>query len=95
MTRQLDLILKEGGATYDWQVDFEVQPRYLDARCKFWLSTVLEDLGERVPFHFLKKFQSILSLEEHLSFGMRNWYSIGTVESPLGPICTKNFSLHS
>ena len=45
MTRQLDLILKEGGATYDWQVDFEVQPRYLDSRSKSWLNSVLEDLG--------------------------------------------------
>ena len=69
MTRQLDLILKEGGATYDWQVDFEVQSRYLDARCKFWLSTVLEDLGgkgsfplfEKVPVDFIKKI--ILRLE--------------------------------
>jgi hypothetical protein len=55
MTRQLDLILKEGGATYDWQVDFEVQPRYLDARCKFWLSTVLEDLGGKGSFPLFEK----------------------------------------
>ena len=55
MTRQLDLILREGGATYDWQIDFEVQPRYLDARCKSWLSTVLEDLGGKGSFPLFEK----------------------------------------
>jgi hypothetical protein len=75
MTRQLDLILKEGGATYDWQVDFEVQPRYLDARCKFWLSTVLEDLGgkgsfplfEKVPVDF-KFGRTLILWDEELVF---------------------------
>ena len=75
MTRQLDLILKEGGATYDWQVDFEVQPRYLDARCKSWLSTVLEDLGgkgsfplfEKVPVDF-KFGRTLIIWDEELVF---------------------------
>ena len=55
MTRQLDLILQEGGATYDWQVDFEVQPRYLDAHSKSWLSTGLEDLGGKGTFPLFEK----------------------------------------
>ena len=75
MTRQLDLILKEGGATYDWQVDFEVQLRYLDARCKSWLSTVLEDLGgkgsfplfEKVPVDF-KFGRTLILWDEELVF---------------------------
>ena len=75
MTRQLDLILKEGGATYDWQIDFEVQPRYLDARCKSWLSTVLEDLGgkgsfplfEKVPVDF-KFGRTLILWDEELVF---------------------------
>ena len=75
MTRQLDLILKEGGATYDWQVYFEVQPRYLDARCKSWLSTVLEDLGgkgsfplfEKVPVDF-KFGRTLILWDEELVF---------------------------
>jgi len=75
MTRQLDLILKEGGATYDWQIDFEVQSRYLDARCKFWLSTVLEDLGgkgsfplfEKVPVDF-KFGRTLILWDEELVF---------------------------
>jgi hypothetical protein len=75
MTRQLDLILKEGGATYEWQVDFEVQPRYLDARCKSWLSTILEDLGgkgsfplfEKVPVDF-KFGRTLILWDEELVF---------------------------
>jgi hypothetical protein len=75
MTRQLDLILQEGGAIYDWQVDFEVQPRYLDARSKSWLSTVLEDLGgkgtfplfEKVPVDF-KFGRTLILWDEELVF---------------------------
>ena len=75
MTRQLDLILREGGATYDWQVDFEVQPRYLDARCKSWLATALEDLGgkgsfplfEKVPVDF-KFGRTLILWDEELVF---------------------------
>jgi hypothetical protein len=75
MTRQLDLILQEGGVTYDWQVDFEVQPRYLDARSKSWLSTGLEDLGgkgtfplfEKVPVDF-KFGRTLILWDEELVF---------------------------
>jgi hypothetical protein len=75
MTRQLDLILQEGGATYGWQVDFEVQPRYLDARSKSWLSTGLEDLGgkgtfplfEKVPIDF-KFGRTLILWDEELVF---------------------------
>ena len=75
MTRQLDLILQEGGATYDWQVDFEVQPRYLDARSKSWLSTGLEDLSgkgtfplfEKVPVDF-KFGRTLILWDEELVF---------------------------
>jgi len=87
MTRQLDLILKEGGATYDWQVDFEVQTRYLDARNKSWLTMALEDLGatgpyplfEKVPVDF--KFGRILILwDEEENF---NRYRGITLRSPM------------
>jgi hypothetical protein len=75
MTRQLDLILREGGASYDWQVDFEVQPHYLDASCKSWLSTILEDLGgkgsfplfEKVPIDF-KFGRTLILWDEELVF---------------------------
>ena len=57
MTRQLDLILKEGGATYDWKVDFEVQPQYLDARGKGWLAGVVDELGGKGSFPLFEKIQ--------------------------------------
>ena len=57
MTRQLDLILKEGGASYDWKTEFEVQPQYLDARVKGWLSHGLEELGGKGSFPLFEKIQ--------------------------------------
>lgn len=57
MTRQLDLILNEGGASYDWKTDFEVQPQYLDARGKGWLAHGLEELGGKGPFPLFEKIQ--------------------------------------
>ena len=57
MTRQLDLILKEGGASYDWKTDFEVQPQYLDARGKGWLAHGLEELGGKGSFPLFEKIQ--------------------------------------
>jgi hypothetical protein len=57
MTRQLDLILKEGGASYDWKADFEVQPHYLDARGKGWLTHGLEELGGKGSFPLFEKIQ--------------------------------------
>ena len=57
MTRQLDLILKEGGASYDWKTDFEVQPQYLDARGNGWLAHGLEDLGGKGSFPLFEKIQ--------------------------------------
>ena len=57
MTRQLDLILKEGGASYDWKTEFEVQPQYLDARGKGWLAHGLEELGGKGSFPLFEKIQ--------------------------------------
>ena len=57
MTRQLDLILNEGGASYDWKTEFEVQPQYLDARGKGWLAHGLEELGGKGSFPLFEKIQ--------------------------------------
>jgi len=75
MTRQLDLILKEGGASYDWKVDFEVQPQYLDSRSKGWLAGVMDELGgkgsfplfDKVPVNF-KIGRTIILWDEELAF---------------------------
>ncbi len=87
MTRQLDLILKKGGATYDWQVDFEVQPRYLDSRSKSWLNSVLEDLGgtgsfplfEKVPVDF-KLGRTLILWDDEVNF---NRYRGISLRSPM------------
>ena len=75
MTRQLDLILKEGGASYDWKVDFEVQPQYLDSRSKGWLEGVMDELGgkgsfplfDKVPVNF-KIGRTIILWDDELAF---------------------------
>ena len=75
MTRQLDLILKEGGASYDWKVDFEVQPQYLDSRSKGWLEAVMDELGgkgsfplfDKVPVNF-KIGRTIILWDDELAF---------------------------
>ena len=75
MTRQLDLILKEGGASYDWKVDFEVQPQYLDSRSKVWLEGVMDELGgkgsfplfDKVPVNF-KIGRTIILWDDELAF---------------------------
>ena len=57
MTRQLDLILKEGGADYDWQIDLEVNPKFLDQKGKAWLSKIYEALGGKDGSPFLEKLK--------------------------------------
>ena len=52
MTRQLDRILKEGGAEYDWQTELEVNPKFLDLKGKAWLQETMDELGGKgnIPF---------------------------------------------
>ena len=87
MTRQLDLILKEGGAEYDWQPDLEVVPKYLDQKGKNWLSEILEDLGgngslpllEKLKFDF-KIGRFLILWDEEIHF---NRYRLMTLRSSL------------
>ena len=80
MTRQLDLILKEGGATYEWKVDFEVQPQYLDARGKGWLAGVVDELGGKGSFPLFEKIQvdfkigrTLILWDDELVFNRYRW----------------------
>lgn len=57
MTRQLDLILKEGGADYDWQFELELNPKFLDSKGKIWLKEIFEDLGGKGTFPLLDKLK--------------------------------------
>jgi len=66
MTRQLDLILKEGGAQYDWQVDLEVNPKFLDEKGKLWLKEIFEELGGIGPYPLLEKLKFDFKIGRHL-----------------------------
>lgn len=57
MTRQLDLILREGGAEYEWQTELELVPKYLDEKGKGWLKEILSDLGGNGSIPLLEKLK--------------------------------------
>lgn len=66
MTRQLDQVLKEGGAEYDWQVEIEVNPKFLDSKGKVWLKEIFEDLGGKGSFPLLEKLKFDFKIGRHL-----------------------------
>ena len=57
MTRQLDLILREGGAEYEWQPELELVPKYLDEKGKGWLKEILSELMGNGSFPMLEKLK--------------------------------------
>lgn len=65
MTRQLDLIFKEGGADYDWQPELEVVPKYLDEKGKGWLKEILNELGGNGSLPLLEKLKFDFKLGRH------------------------------
>lgn len=66
MTRQLDLILKDGGAEYDWQFELDANPNFLDEKGKSWLKEIFEDLGGKGSFPLLEKFKFDFKIGRHL-----------------------------
>lgn len=66
MTRQLDLILKEGGAEYDWQTELDVNPKFLDSKGKSWMKEIFEDLGGYGSFPMLEKLKFDFKIGRHL-----------------------------
>jgi hypothetical protein len=85
MTRQLDLILKEGGVNYDWQVELEVVPRYLDEKGKNWLSEIFSALGGKGSMPLLEKLKfdfrinrTLILWDDELHF---NRYRLSTFKS--------------
>lgn len=66
MTRQLDLILKEGGADYDWQFELELNPKFLDSKGKIWLKEIFEDLGGIGSLPFLEKLKFDFKIGRYL-----------------------------
>lgn len=87
MTRQLDLILKEGGAAYDWQVDVDLNPKFLDSKGKTWLTEIFEDLGGAGSFPLLEKLKLDFKVGRHLIIWDDelhfNRYRLGTFRSEL------------
>lgn len=66
MTRQLDLILREGGAEYDWQVELELNPKFLDGKGKAWLKEIFDDLGGQGNYPLLEKLKLDFKIGRHL-----------------------------
>lgn len=87
MTRQLDLILREGGAEYEWQPELELVPKYLDEKGKGWLKEILVDLGgngsipllEKLKFDF-KIGRQLILWDDELHF---HRYRLTTLKSSL------------
>lgn len=96
ITRQLDLILREGGADYDWQTELEVVPNYLDSKGKIWLQEILEELGANDSFPLLEKLKfdfkigrHVLVWDDEVHF---NRYRLATLRSPMYEEWSFNFS---
>ena len=66
MTRQLDLILKEGGALYEWQPELEIIPKYLDEKGRSWLKEILNDLGSGGDLALLEKLKLDFKIGRHV-----------------------------
>jgi hypothetical protein len=96
MTRQLDRILREGGAEYEWQFELEVVPKFLDSKGKSWLQAVLEDLDgmgtlpllDKLKFDF-KLGRQLVVWDDELHF---NRYRLSTFRSEMYSEWTFPFS---
>ncbi len=87
MTRQLDLILKQGGADYDWQFELEVNPKFLESKGKRWLKEIFEALGGVGAFPLLEKLKFdfkigryLILWDDELHF---NRYRLSTLKSEM------------
>ena len=87
MTRQLDLILREGEVEYELGFDLDVNPSFLDQKGKAWLQEIYEDLGgqgnlpllEKLKFDFKLK-RNLIIWDDELHF---NRYRSSTLRSDL------------
>ena len=87
MTRQLDLILREGEVDFERDFELEIVSKYLDQKGQNWLAEIYEDLGgvgkipllEKLKFDF-KIGRNLLVYDEELHF---NRYRLVTFRSEL------------
>ena len=87
MTRQLDLILREGEVDFERDFELEIVSKYLDQKGQNWLAEIYEDLGgfgeipllEKLKFDF-KIGRNLFVYDEELHF---NRYRLVTFRSEL------------
>ena len=87
MTRQLDLILREGEVIFERDFELEIVSKYLDQKGLNWLAEIYEDLGgvgkipllEKLKFDF-KIGRNLFVYDEELHF---NRYRLVTFRSEL------------
>ena len=66
MTRQLDLILREGKVAFERNFELELEPKYLDRKGQGWLSEIYEDLGGVGRFPLLEKLKFDFKINRNL-----------------------------
>ncbi|WPR77442.1 hypothetical protein [Algoriphagus sp. NG3] len=66
ITRQLELILREGEVDFERDFELEVVPKYLDKKGHDWLSEIYGDLGGVGQIPLLKKLKFDFKLGRHL-----------------------------
>ena len=66
MTRQLDLILREGEVDFERDFELELEPKYLDQKGQDWLKEIYGDLGGLGSFPLLKKLKFDFKINRNL-----------------------------
>lgn len=66
ITRQLQIILKEGEVEFEKDFELEVNSDFLDKKGKSWLEEIYEDLGGSGSIPLLKKLKFDLKIKRNL-----------------------------
>ncbi|REG94228.1 DUF7255 family protein [Algoriphagus antarcticus] len=66
MTRQLDLILREGEVDFERDFELELEPKYLDQKGHNWLKEIYEDLGGAGKMPLLEKLKFDFKINRNL-----------------------------
>ncbi|WP_425638674.1 DUF7255 family protein [Algoriphagus yeomjeoni] len=87
MTRQLDLILREGEVDFERDFDLKIEPKYLDSKGRTWLTEIYSELGGTGEIPLLQKLKfdfkigrNLFVYDEELHF---NRYRLITFRSDL------------
>ncbi|MDR7128209.1 hypothetical protein J2X69_000537 [Algoriphagus sp. 4150] len=66
MTRQLDLILREGEVDFERDFELELEPKYLDQKGRKWVTEIYEDLGGVGKYPLLEKLKFDFKINRNL-----------------------------